>query len=121
MMLLQYLGTRETVRSISERLDVQESTLFSDLCKKFVKWPNNEEKPEIMSKFEDFSGFPRVISAVDGTRISITSPGENQVITLIEKVFIQLSLAVCLHDGLFIDINCGWPGRANDARGLKEL
>lgn len=42
-----------------------------------MKWPNNEEKPEIMSKFEDFSGFPGVISAVDGTRISITSPGEN--------------------------------------------
>lgn len=61
--LIWYLGTQETVRSISERLDVQESTrrlidVFSDLCKKFVKWPNNEEKQEIMSKFEDFSEFP---------------------------------------------------------------
>lgn len=46
MMLLWYLGTQETVRSISDRFDAQESTfilhnrrlidVFSDLCKKFV-------------------------------------------------------------------------------------
>ncbi|XP_062594068.1 uncharacterized protein LOC134255556 [Saccostrea cucullata] len=74
MMQLWYLGTQETVRSISDRFDVQESTLilhnrrlidvFSDLCKKFVKWPNNEEKQEIMSEFEDFSGFPGFIGAL---------------------------------------------------------
>lgn len=91
-MLLWYLVTQETVRSISERLDVQESTrrligVFSDLCKKFVKWPNNEEKQEIMSKFEDFSEFPGVISAVDGTCISIISPGENEADYLNRKSF----------------------------------
>lgn len=43
-----------------------------------MKWSNNEENQEIMSKFEDFSGFPEVISAVDRTRISITPPGENE-------------------------------------------
>lgn len=99
-MLLWYLGTQETVRSISERLDVQESTrrlidVFSDLCKKFVKWPNNEEKQEIMSKFEDFSEFPGVISAVDGTRISIISPGENEVDYVNRKSF-HLIILSCL-------------------------
>lgn len=99
-MLLWYLGTQETVRSISERLDIKESTrrlidVFSDLCKKFVKWPNNEEKQEIMSKFEDFSEFPGVISAVDGTRISIISPGENEADYVNRKSF-HLIILSCL-------------------------
>ncbi|XP_062571768.1 uncharacterized protein LOC134233782 [Saccostrea cucullata] len=131
MMLLWYLGTQETVRSISDRFDVQESTLilhnrrlidvFSDLCKKFVKWPNNEEKQEIMSEFEDFSGFPGVIGAIDGTHISITPPGENEADYVNRKSFHSIILqAVCRHDRLFIDINCGWPGRVNDARVFRN-
>lgn len=124
-MLLWYLGTQETVRSISERLDVQESTrrlidVFSDLFKKFVKWPNNEEKQEIMSKFEDFSEFPGVISAVEGTRISIISPGENEADYVNRKSFHLLSKAVCFHDRLFIDVNFGGPGRVNDAIVLRN-
>lgn len=50
--------------------------MLSDLCKKFVKWPNNEEKQEIMLKFEDLGGFPGVIGAIEGTHISITPPGK---------------------------------------------
>ena len=34
-----------------------------------MKWPNNEEKQEIMSKFEDISGFSGVNGAIDGTHI----------------------------------------------------
>ncbi|XP_062611814.1 uncharacterized protein LOC134273647 [Saccostrea cucullata] len=127
MMLLWFLGTQETVRSISDRFDVQESTLilhnrrlldvFSDLCKKFVKWPNNEEKQEIMSEFEDFSGFPGVIGAIDGTHISITPPGENEADYVNRKSFHSIILqAICRHDRLFIDIKCGWP----DARVFRN-
>ena len=52
---------------------------------------NNEEKQEIMSKFEDISGFPGVIGAIDGTRISITPPGENEAdFVNRKKIFIRL-------------------------------
>ena len=91
MMLLWYLGTQETVRSISDRFGVQESTfilhnrrlldVFSDLCKKFEKWPNNEEKQEIMPNFEDISGLPGVIGAIDRTHISITPQVTMRLIT----------------------------------------
>lgn len=86
----------------SDRFDAQESTfilhnrrfidVFSDLCKKFVKWPNNAEKQEIMSEFEDFSGFPGVIGAIDRTHISITPPGENEVDYVNRKSFHSIIL-----------------------------
>lgn len=57
MILLWYLGTHETVRLNSDRFDVPKSTfllhkrrlidVFSDLYKKFVMWPNNEEKQHV--------------------------------------------------------------------------
>lgn len=57
MMLLWYLGTQETVRLNSDRFDAPKSTfllhkrrlidVISDLYKKFVKWPNNEEKQDV--------------------------------------------------------------------------
>ena len=55
--------------------------MFSDLCKKIVKWPNNEEKQEIMPNFEDISGLPEVIGAIDGTHIFITHQVKMKLIT----------------------------------------
>ena len=73
----------------------------------------------MMSKFEDISGFPGVIGAIDGTHISLPPPPpvENDADYVNRKSVHSIILqAVCCHDRFFIDINCGWPGRVNDAR-----
>ena len=80
-MLLWYLSSQEKVGSISDRFDVQESTfidhnrrlldVFSNLCKKFIVWPSDAEKQQVLTDFEAIAGFPGVIAAIDGTHIGI--------------------------------------------------
>ena len=48
-------------------------------------------------------------------------PGENEADYMNRKSFHSIILqAECCHDRLFMDINCGWPGRVNDARVFRN-
>ena len=76
-----------------------------------MKWPNNDEKQEIMSNFEDISGFTGVIGAIDGTQIyphSPPPPGKKGANYVNRKSFHSIIL------------QAGWPGRVNDARVFRN-
>ncbi|KAK3107927.1 hypothetical protein FSP39_025458, partial [Pinctada imbricata] len=131
LMMLWYLSTQETVRSISDRFNVQESTfilhnqrlldVFSSLCKNFIVWPSDAEKQQVLRGFEAIQEFPGVTGAVDGTHIAITPPGPNEADYVNRKSYHSIILqAVCKHDRSFTDINCGWPGRLNEARVFRN-
>ncbi|XP_033749184.1 protein ANTAGONIST OF LIKE HETEROCHROMATIN PROTEIN 1-like [Pecten maximus] len=132
LMTLWYLGSQETVKSISDRFNVQVFTFIAHnrrildvccnhLCKIFIRWPNDFEKVQVREAFESVKGFPGPIGTIDGTHIQMTPPAENEADYANRKNFHSIILqAVRKHDRAFTDIYCGWPGRVNDARVFRN-
>uniref|UniRef100_A0A8W8P2C4 DDE Tnp4 domain-containing protein n=1 Tax=Magallana gigas TaxID=29159 RepID=A0A8W8P2C4_MAGGI len=94
LMMLWYIGSQETIRSIADRFNVSESTFHSHnrrlldvfqkyFLQKFVIWPNDVQT--VNNEFEIKKNFP-----------------------------------VCRGDKRFTDIFCGWPGRVHDARVFQN-
>ncbi|PJE77616.1 hypothetical protein CI610_03459 [invertebrate metagenome] len=131
-MTLWYVGSLETVRSISDRFDVSESTFYEhnrrmlnvftdDLLHKFIQWPHTEIAT-VSDRFEQKKGFPDVVGAIDGTHIRIKSPtSEHAADYLNRKRYHSVVLqAVCREDMRFTDIYAGWPGRVHHARIFRN-
>lgn len=48
--------------------------MLYQLAPQYIKWPNEEEARYTWTKIETKYGFPKVIGAIDGTHIKITTP-----------------------------------------------
>lgn len=78
------LANQESCRQISDRFNVTMSSVarcirrvtkaLVDLCGDLIQWPRGVQAVEVVDGFERFSGFPRVIGAVDGRHIPIRTP-----------------------------------------------
>ena len=106
LMTLWYIGSQETIKSIYDRFNVQESTFIShnrrmlDFVCGDVRWPT--EKIGIIESFEEVKGVSGVLGAVDGTHISITPPAGNEPSYANDKGFHSSILqAVCFNDRSF--------------------
>ncbi|KAK5648352.1 hypothetical protein RI129_003244 [Pyrocoelia pectoralis] len=88
----------------------------------FVRWPNMEQLPVIVRKFQTRSrGFPGVIGAIDGCHIPCKQPVGNAVDFYNRKGFHSIVLqGVCDDKGRFIDCFIGMPGRMHDARVFRN-
>jgi len=60
----------------------------------FISWPSNDEAQIIMRKFEEASGFPNIIGAIDGTHIRIEAPKKNPVDYINRKGYHSIQLQV---------------------------
>ena len=78
LIFLWYASLQETLRSMSDRFDVTESTVCisvrrvstaikEHLTPLLVKWPHGREKVNTV-----ISGFENVLGAIDGTHIQIS-------------------------------------------------
>lgn len=114
MILLWYLGTHETVRLNSDRFDVPKSTfllhkrrlidVFSDLYKKFVMWPNNEEKQHVRIWRFHWSSKSHW-NNWRNSDIHNTTGWKWDRFRESKKFSFNYPTALCRHDRLFIDIN----------------
>lgn len=91
------------------------------ICKigpEYIKLPKNEqEMEEKVAKFEVRFGMPGAFGCIDGTHIPISRPSENSQDFFNYKQFHSLSVqAVCDYRGLFMDVDCRWPGSVHDAK-----
>lgn len=130
LMMLWYIGSKETIRSIADRFNVSESTFHShnrkmlDVFKKhflqkFVIWPTDVQN--VNDEFEQKRNFPGVIGAIDSTHICIKPPHGHATDYFNRKKFHSIILqAVCRGDKRFTDVFCGWPGRVHDARVFQN-
>ena len=72
---------------------------------------------EDVEGFKVDHGFPQCVGAVDGTHIPIISPQDCPADYYNGKEWHSIILqGVVDHEGRFIDVYIGWPGRVHDAR-----
>lgn len=126
---LWLLANQESFRGVADRFDFDKGHLhriFLKICSslsanvsKYIKWPFGPSALENVNGFNNLRGlnsFPGVIGCVDGTHIQIPGPiADDSYYTRKGIHAVQLQ-AVCNYKMEFIDIFCGWPGSAHDAR-----
>ena len=85
---------------------------------KYIKLPqSSEEMRELIIRFESKHGFPQAFGCIDGTHIAIQQPLENSHDYFSYKMKYTLNIqAVCDYRGLFLDVDCRWPGSVHDAK-----
>ena len=94
------------------------------ICKlgpKYIKLPQNEaEMEEKVAKVR--FGMPKAFGCIDGTHMPNQRPSENAQDFVNYKLFHSLSVqAVCDYRGVFMDIDCWWPGSVHDAKVFFTL
>ena len=84
---------------------------------RYVRVPQNERLREIIDGFKRHWGFPQAVAAIDGTHIPILWPQDSASDYYSRQGYYSLLMqAVVDFQGLFIDVNIGWPGKIHDAR-----
>ncbi len=78
------LANQESYRSVAVRFDPSKGTLhyiLSEICKvlcglrsEYRRWPREDELAHLANGFQQKTGFPGVVEAVDGTHIPIPAP-----------------------------------------------
>ena len=95
--------------------------LVNNYRDELIKWPSGETLRNTAEKFENMKGFPGVVGAINGTHIPIKATIENPNDYINRKFFQSFQLqVVCDADLLCIDAFCDFPGRAHDARVMRN-
>jgi len=74
---LWILATPDSFRSVALRFGVRPSTVHNhyllivnalcDLALRYITWPSRDERQEIKTRFENYSGFPGIVGCIHGT------------------------------------------------------
>ena len=128
---LWFLATGADYRTIGHLFGVSKSTVClvtKDVCfaivksllPRYIRFPAGAVLREVIDGFEGFEhdlGFPQCAGAVDGSHIPIISPHECPADYYNRKGWHSIILQGTVdHQGRFIDVYVGWPGRVHDAR-----
>ena len=117
-MTLYYLKDTGTLRMTANSFGMHVSTaskIIHEVCRAIsqVLGPMNIK----CSRFEAKYGMPPAFGCIDGTHIPIKRPTENSQDFFCYKMFYSLhARCICDFSGMFMDIDCRWPGSINDAK-----
>lgn len=129
---LYFLCHSTDYRTISNLFGVGRSTacevtlvvaraIVTQLLKKFIHLPKEEEILLIMEDFEKLSGFPQIVGAIDCCHIAFKGPVENAEDYINRKGYFSIILQALVDSRYrFRDILVGWPGKCHDARVFKN-
>ena len=93
----------------------------SNMIRKYIYLPSRNETKNIMAEFEEISGFPQAVGAIDGCHIRIKAPNENPEDYVNRKDYHSIVLQGLVDSKyLFRDIFAGWTGKSHDARIFKN-
>jgi hypothetical protein len=129
LITLWCLANVESFRSVADRFGVSKSACWRILYRtghrlvncnrrfKIISFPAGADAERVMTEFEEISGFPRVLGAVDGCHIRIEKPREFPNSYINRKGFPSIILqGICDKRKLFTDVYVGQPGSVHDAR-----
>ena len=85
---------------------------------KYVRLPkDHKEMQQKAAEFEAKYGMPQAFRCIDGTHIPVKRPNLNSQDYYCYKMFFSLNVqAICDFRGLFMDVDCRWPGSVHDAK-----
>ncbi|XP_047518829.1 putative nuclease HARBI1 isoform X2 [Pieris napi] len=127
LLTIWILATPESFRSVADRFGLCKTITYSafkeivhilaNLLPQFVRWPDAQECEVIEAGFRSRrEAFPGIIGAIDGCHIEIIQPPGNANDYYNRKGTHSIILqGTCDHNGKFIDVLIGRPGRAHDA------
>ena len=102
------------------------SSVIFQVCKaistvlgpRYLKLPQHEsEMRHKVSEFEAKFGMVQAFGCIDGTHIPIKRPVKDPQDYFCYKGFYSLNVqAVCDYRGVFMDVECRWPGSVHDAK-----
>ena len=92
--------------------------ICQNLGPQYIRLPKTrEEMKEKVSEFEAKFGIIQAFRRIDGTHIPIKCPLENSQDYFCYKQYYSLNVqAVCDFKGMFMDVECRWPGRVHDSK-----
>lgn len=134
LITLWTLANPESHRSISDRFGVSESTshkcfltivqeiLAMNSRRKIIAWHTDLETPDVIRRFEEASGFPGVVGAIDGCHIELMrGPSQNPMSYVNRKGFHSILLqGICDYQMKFIHCYAGEAGSVHDACMLRR-
>ncbi|KAI4455490.1 hypothetical protein MML48_9g00008915 [Holotrichia oblita] len=131
MIALWKMSNMDSYRSICDRFNVGRATALRSvrrvtnalfrLAPRVIQWPSQDRAVIVMRGFEEASGIPRIIGAIDGTHIKIDAPKENAADYVNRKGYHSLQLqVVCDHRALITHCYAGHPGSVHDQRVFRR-
>lgn len=111
-------GGKSVVRTIVRRF----VKAVCELEPEVIRWPDEQETKEIQEGFRALKpGLPLCVGAIDCVHVEISRPKKDPGDYICRKKRYSVNTqAIVDHRGLFLDVFCGWPGRAHDARVFKN-
>ncbi|KAJ8970710.1 hypothetical protein NQ314_001057 [Rhamnusium bicolor] len=88
------------------------------MSKSVITWPNDEEKLEILTDFENI-GFKDVLGIIDGTHVRIDTPWEDPESLYNRKNLVHVQ-ALCDSKRKIRDVFIGFPGSVHDGRVFRN-
>lgn len=129
LLTLWTLANQESFRGIADRFGVSKGNahnicintcqLICNLRNQYIVWPREEDLAMYVQKFDHLRNnatFPNVIGCVDGTHIEIRGTKKDNSFYNRKGVHSMILQGICNSQLEFLDIYCGWPGSAHDAR-----
>ena len=132
LLFLRYVGTQETLESLTIQFDVSFSSAWrilrqvhdlmkdSNFLSEMIRLPERDFFPQLAKEFQSLSGrrFPPIfVGAIDCKEVSILKPKDSPDSYFNRKSFFSVKLQATVDaKANFIDVFIGWPGRTNDAR-----
>ena len=90
-------------------------------CEDEIRWPDAAERSRLGTRIPEFPG---CIGFIDGTLCKIRRPHNDDMATVWfngrKKIYAVNNTVIIDHDGLFIYVDCGYPGSFHDVNILRQ-
>jgi len=130
-MVLWILANPDTFRSVALRFGCQPGVVYfhyayiieniREMAPRYIQWPNAEERAGIKQRFEDYSGIPGVVGAIDGSFNTVTAPlVDTASYRNRHHQYAYNSMVVCDDNLLIRDMHIGEAGSMHDQRVFRR-